>query len=150
MFKYSIDEFIASKQQEEADKLFDEMASCCELRYSKDIDDLFDKITFEYLDDFVKLIRLDKEIILIPAIPRNSSGYTAKRDLKRAFDILEKSWSDPLPYIEHSFPQSYNVPHGENYRHCYFVFVTKYREFEASEECVKYYLSRLNKLKVFL
>lgn len=150
MFKYSIDEFITSKQQEEADKLLDEMSSCCELRYSKDIDDLFGKATFEFLNEFVKLVKLDKEIIIIPAIPRNSSGYRAKMDLKKAFDALQKSWLDPLPYIEHSFSQSYNVPHGENFRHCYFVFVTKYREFEASEECVKYYLSRVNNLKAFL
>ncbi len=150
MFKYSIDEFIASKQQEQADKLLDEMSSCCELRYSKDIEDLFNKVTFEYLEQFVKVVKLDKESIIIPAIPRNSSGYRAKMDLKKAFDLLEKSWLDPLPYIEYSFPEDYHVPHGESYRHCYFVFVTKYREFKASEECVKHYLSRVNNLKVFL
>src|SRR5271163_3066411 len=111
MFKYSIDEFIASKQQESADKLFDEISSCCELRYSKDIEELFNKVTFEYLEQFVKVVKLDKETIVIPAIARNSSAYHAKMDLKKAFDALEKSWLDPLPYIEHSFPEDYHVPH---------------------------------------
>jgi hypothetical protein len=151
MFKWSADEFIASKQQEKADKLLEEICEHCVPQYSKDIEGLFEKVTFSYLEEFCSLVRNEfNERIIIAVIPRESSIYSAQRDLKRGFDALGKSWQDPLPYIEHSFPEDYVVPHGEDFRHCYFFFLTQYHEFEASEECVKHYLSRINRLKAFL
>lgn len=151
MFRYSLDSFIASKQQEEADKLIYELCENCEPRYSKKIEALFDKVTFGYLEEFHSLVKqISKEKIVIAAIPRNSILYSAQRDIKRGFEALDKSWKDPIPYIEHSFAEDYNCPHGDSFRHCFFFFFTQYHEFEASEECVAYHLKRINQLKAFL
>lgn len=151
MFRYSLDSFIASKQQEEADKLLYDLSESCEFRYSKTIESLFEKVTYGYLEEFYKLVKeTANERIIIAAVPRNGILWSAQRDLKRGFDALEKPWKDPLPYIEHSFAEDYNCPHGDSFRHCFFFFFTKYHEFEASEECVAYYLKRINQLKAFL
>jgi hypothetical protein len=108
MFKYSLDEFIAGKQREQADELFDELTNHSDLRYSESIEKLFDKVTYDYLEDFVRLVERDRrERIIIAAVPRTSIAYAAERDLKRGYDKLEKPWTDPIPYIEHSFPEEY-------------------------------------------
>lgn len=151
MFRYSLDSFIASKQQEEADELIDKLCESCNLQYSKKIESLFDKVTFGYLEEFHSIVKqTTKERIIIAAVPRNSIVYSAQRDIKRGFDALDKSWKDPIPYIEHSFAEDYNCPHGDSFRHCFFFFFTQYHEFEASEECVAYHLKRINQLKAFL
>jgi len=151
MFEWSIDEFIASKQREQADTLLDEICAVCSPQYSDEIDKLFGKVTYSYLEDFHKLVKDEfKEKICIAAIPRVSSSFAAHRDLKCGFNALDKSWKDPLPYVEHSFSEDYVISHGKSFQHCYFFFFTQYHEFKASEECVTYYLKRVNKLKAFL
>ena len=61
MFKYSLDEFIANKQKEQADELFDELTNHSDLHYSESIEKLFDKVTYDYLEDFVRLVKRDKK-----------------------------------------------------------------------------------------
>jgi hypothetical protein len=151
MFKYSSDSYIASTQQEKADRLIDELCGSYNLQYSKDIEALFDKATFAYLEEFHKLVKQTmNEKIVIACVPRSSILYTAQQDIKKGLEALEKPYGDGIPYIEHSFAEDYNCPHGDSFRHCFFFFFTKYHEFEASEECVKYYLKRVNQLKAFL
>lgn len=151
MFRFSKDEYIASKQQEEVDKLIDEICASASIQYSKDIDEMFKGVTYGYLEEFTKLVRNEfNEKITIVAIPRGSLLHMAQRDLKMGFEALDKSWKDPLPYIEHSFAEDYVCPHGPQFIHCFFFFFTQYHTFEGSEECVKYYLERINKLKAFL
>lgn len=151
MFRYSIDSFIASKQQEDADKLIFDLCEKVNLEYSKKIEPLFERVTFQYLEEFHQIIKQStNERIIIAAVPRTSSLWSAQQDMKRAFEALDKSWKDPIPYIEHSFAEDYECPHGDSFKHCFFFFFTKYHEFEASEQCVEYYLKRVNQLKAFL
>ncbi len=151
MFRYSSDSFIASKQREEADKLIEELCNSCNLQYSKPIEELFDRVTFAYLEEFHALVKQTmNEKIVIACVPRNTLLYNAQQDIKKGLEVLQKPWGDAIPYIEHSFAEDYNCPHGDSFRHCFFFFFTKYHEFEASEECVKYYLKRVNQLKAFL
>jgi hypothetical protein len=152
MFKWCSDEFIAPIQQERADKLLEEMCAHCIPEYSNDIDTLFEKVTtYSYLEDFHELIKNEfNEKIVMAAIPYDSGIYSAESSLKLGFTALDKSWKDPLPYVEHSFPADYVLPYSESFRHCFFFFFTQYHEFKGSEDCVKYYLSRVNRLKAFL
>jgi hypothetical protein len=154
MFRYSKDELIASKQQEEAVKLLDEIKASCTLEYSSLLEEEFNKskMTYDFMEDFAKLTQRHNEPIIFVVVPRNHSAYHSKMDLKRGFDKLDKPWSDPIPYIEYSFPEEYSArcPHGADYMHCYFFFMTKYHEAKGSEDCVKYYLNKVNQLRVFL
>jgi hypothetical protein len=154
MFRYSLDSFIASKQKEEADKVFESLGEKCTLIHSELLDTIFtnNRITYDYLESFVNIIKETKgEKITMVVIPRNSMSYRALRDMKYGFEAIDKSWRDPIPYIEHSFPEDYadRNPHGPDWMHCYICFFTKYHQASASEECVAYYLSKVNSMKAF-
>lgn len=151
MFRYSIDPLIFSKQKEEADNLLVEMKKHGDFQFSTEIEALFEKVTFDYLEEFVRLVREEmKEKIIIVAIPRQHGALLAKMDLDIGYTKSGRQQWDLIPYIEHSYPEDYVCPHGENWMHCYFFFFTQYSEFKDAEKCVTKYLSRLNRLKAFL
>lgn len=152
MFKYSIDEYIASEQKKQATQLITELKEKANLVYSPEIDLVLEKepFTFSYLEDLVSLSRECQNRIIVPAIPRNKRSSSAQFDMRQGFLISGKSWNDNIPYIEYSFPYDYSCPHGYDYYHVYLLFFTKCHDYEGSRDCVLYYLNKLSKLKVFV
>lgn len=152
MFRYSIDSFIASKQKEKALTLLEELMKYSTLKHCPEIEAEFDKNvrTYALLEELPPLsIQFDHPIVM-PVIPWDHGGHSAKMDLKKAYDKLIKSWRDPIPFIEFSFPNDYKCPHGESYKHVYIFFMTEYKNYDEAKDSVLFYLQKLNKLKVFL
>lgn len=152
MFRYSKDEFIASKQREAALILLEDVTKHSILEHSPKIEVLFDDYvkSIEFIEELVKISGKNNHPITIPVIPWNSSDWQAKRDLKTAYDKTGRSWQDTIPFIEFSFPEDYCNPHGPNYTHVYLTFFTPFKSFDGAEECTIYYLNKLSKLKAFI
>ena len=150
MFRYK-DDGLSIDEYRQARNLLYEFNKHGDYQYSQEIEKLFDKVTYQYLEDFVKLIREGQnERIIIVAIPRNHDARYGKMDLDIAYSKTQRQQWDEVPYIEHSFSEDYECPHGIDWMHCYFFFFTPYSEFKDAEGCVTQYLSRLNRLKAFL
>lgn len=152
MFKYSVDEYIASEQKQQATKLIKELKEKAPLVYSHEIEAACEKepFSFNYLQDLVDLTKACNDRIVVPSIPRTKENSSAQFDMRQGFLISGKSWTDTIPYIEYSFPYEYNCPHGYDYLNVYLLFFTKYHDYEGSRDCVLYYLNKLSKLKAFV
>lgn len=153
MFKYSVDALIASKQQEKAELLLKDLKKHINLNYSNTIQELFNKNvkSYEYLTELNKISSIKNDNIYMVCIPMNHTDWAAKNDFKRAFDKLDKkSWWDGIPYIEFAFPEDYVSTFGESYNNIYIGFITKFKEFNAVEDCVIHYVNKLNKLILFM
>lgn len=151
MFRLSKDDFIASKQREQADTLYQNILKKSSLIYSSQIESLFDKHvkSFSFVEELVKISGNDGHPITIPFVPWDSSEYQALRDLKIAYTKANRSWDDSIPFIEFSFPEEYDNPHGHYYTHNFVGFFTPFSNLDGAEECVIYYLKKLIKLKAF-
>lgn len=152
MFRYSIDEYIAAKQKEKADKVIEELQGKAKLVFSPEIDTFLNErqTTYSYLEDTSRVSKECNDRIIIVAIPRNNNYGGALFDLRQGFLLSGKSWKDTIPYTMHSFPDDYACPHGEEHRHVYLLFFTKYHEYEGSRDCILHYLNKLDKLKAFV
>lgn len=152
MFRYSIDEFIASKQQEKAVILLNEISKHSVLEHNFEIESLFDQHmrSYELLEELPKLALQFGERIVMPIITRDSSEYHAKMDLKRSYDKLGKSWQDTIPYIEFSFPEDYKCAYGDAFMNVYLFFFTVHRDGKVAGDSVIHYLKKLSNLKAFL
>ena len=152
MFKFSNDEFIASKQREQSLTLLEELMKSSILEHSPEIENFFDTHvrTYEILEELPNLGRQQKQPIIMVCIPWNASEWHAKMDLEEAYEKLKKSWKDTIPFIEFSFPSDYNCKHGQDYKHVYIFFFSKFNTLEGSRDCFLYYLNKLNNLKAFL
>src|ERR1700728_870739 len=144
MFRYK-DDLLSCDEYRQARDLLDELNKHGDYQYSQEIEKLFGKVTYQYLEDFVKLVREgQQQRIIIVAIPRNHDARLSKMDLDLGYSKMGRRQWDTLPYIEHSFPEDYECPHGDSWMHCYFFFFTEYAEFKDAENCVTQYLNRLN------
>jgi hypothetical protein len=154
MFRYSLDELIASKQKEDAAKLLTGMGQKCQLQHSPEIEDLLQECrvdSYWYLEGVHQLASDRKEEIVITTIFRdNNSIEQVQWDLKRGFDKLDKSWKEPLPYVECSFPESYVSPHGAKSCNVFILFFTKYHDYEGSRDCIIHYLRKFYNLRAFI
>lgn len=152
MFRFSKDEYIASKQREQGNDLFEKLIKKATFEHSPEIEKIFDKEVRSYalIEELFKLsVKFDHPIVM-PIITRDDSEYHAMMDIKKGFDSLHKSWFDVVPYIEFSFPDDYKCPHGDSFKHVFIFFFTQFKEFEGARDCVLHYLQRLTNLKVFL
>lgn len=151
MFRYSDDELIAGKQKEEATKLITDLSKKCVLVHSPELEKAFTdfKITYEFLHGVKEVADGRHENLVIIAIKRNHTADGAQWDLKKGFDKLEKSWKDPIPYIEHSFKEDYKSEYGDSMNHAFFFFFTKYHDYEGSRDCMLYYLEKFYNLRAF-
>jgi hypothetical protein len=152
MFRYSHDEFIASKQREQGYDLFEKLIKQATFEHSPEIEKIFDEQIRSYalIEKLFKMSRQFDHPIVMPIITRDSAEYSAMMDLKRGFNSLNKSWFDVIPYIEFSFPEDYNCPYGESFKHVFIFFFTQFKEFDGARDCVLYYLQKLLNLKAFL
>jgi hypothetical protein len=152
MFKFSKDEFIASKCQEKAVTLLESLLKHSVVEHCPEIEKFFDDNvkTYEFLEELPRLSIQHDHPIIMPCIPYNDSDYHAKMELKVGYDKLLKSWKDPIPFVEFSFPEDYQCKHGNEYKHVYIFFFTKFTKFDGARDCTLYYLNKLNNLKVFL
>jgi hypothetical protein len=152
MFRFSSDEFIASKAQEKALVLLEDLMKHSVLEHCPEIEEFFDKNirSYELLEELPKISIKHDNAIVMPCVPPTSSDYHAKMELKVGYDKLHKSWKETVPFIEFSFPLDYNCKHGQEYKHVYIFFFTQFKTFEGARDCTLYYLNKLNNLKVFL
>ncbi len=152
MFRYSVDEFIASKQQEKALILLEDLMKHAVLEHSPEIEKFFDEHvrSYDFLEELPSLSEKLGHPIVMVAIPWDSYSHRAQMDFKRAYDKLDKSWKDTVPFIEFSFPRDYNCKHGAEFMNVYIFFFNKFKQFEGSRDCTLYYLNKLNNLKAFL
>lgn len=155
MFKYSSDELIADQQLKQTDDIFLMLAKYSNPYYSEKIENIFSssRMTFEYLEDFAKLLEKNNQKVTMIITPRCEEyvkyGYP-KGDVDQGFLIQMKSRDDLVPYIEYSFHEGYNNPHGSHYNHCFFLFFTPHSSFEESEAYAAYWLKKITTLKAFL
>ena len=155
MFRYSTDELIADGQQKETDEIFLMLAKHANPYYSEKIDRVFSssKMTFEYLVDFAKLLEKNKQKVTLIVTPRCKEYIkygNPRGDVDQGFAAQNKSRDDLVPYIEYSFHEGYENPHGAHYNHCFFLFFTAHSSFEESEEYTRYWLKKITTLKAFL
>lgn len=152
MFRYSIDEFIASKQKEKSLGLLEELMKHSVLEHCPQIEKFFDENvrSYEFLEELPDICNKNDHPIVMPCIPRDGSEYHAKMELKVGYDKLLKSWRDPIPFIEFSFPENYKCKHGDEYKHVYIFFFTQFKGFDGARDGTLYYLNKLNNLKAFL
>jgi hypothetical protein len=152
MFRFSKDEYVASKQYEKSSELLEKLTQTITMEHSPIIEEVFDKRvrSYEILTELNKLsVQADYPIVM-PAIPYDHTAPLAKRDFKIAFDKLNKPWNSTIPFIEFSFPEDYICNHGESFRHVYFFFFTPFHDFDEAEHCVLRYLNKLDRLKAFI
>lgn len=155
MFNVNADEEIADKELKQTDEIFLMLARHCNPYYSEKIDQVFSssKMTFEYLVDFAKVLEKHKQKITLVITPRCEEYIKygdPKGDVDQGFAAQNKSRDDLVPYIEYSFPEGYENPHGSHYNHCFFLFFTTHSSFEESEEYCRYWLKKITTLKAFL
>lgn len=152
MFRFSKDEFIASRANEKAITLLENLLKHSVVEHCPEIEKFFDDNvkTYEYLEELPGISKKQGHPIVMPCIPYNSSDYHAKMELKVGYDALTKSWKDPIPFIEFSFPEDYKCKHGDEYKHVYIFFFTQFTKFDGARDCTLYYLNKLQNLKVFL
>src|SRR5574339_261092 len=143
MFRFSKDEFIASKHQEKALALLEDLMKHAVLEHCPELEEFCDQNvrSYEFLEELPGLARKHNQPIIMVCIPWNASDYRAKMDLKEAYDKLEKSWKDPIPFVEFSFPSDYNCKHGLDYKHVYIFFFTKFNKLDGAKEASLYYLN---------
>jgi hypothetical protein len=132
--------------------LLEEIMKHSVVEHCPEIEEFFDKNirSYELLEELPGLAKSHEQSIVMPCIPYNDMEFRAKKELKVAYDKLNKSWKDPIPFIEFSFPKDYKCKHGEDYRHVYIFFFTNYTKLDGAQECTLYYLNKLNSLKAFL
>jgi hypothetical protein len=151
MFKYSIDELIASKQKEAASSLLKELNGYYVLEHSLEIEKFFDENvpSYEFLEELPAICNINEHPIVMPCVPRDGSS-AFKSEMKIGYDKLLKTRFDPIPYIEFSFPEDYKCKFGLAYKHVYIFFFTQFKEYKEGCDSILFYLNKLNKLKVFL
>lgn len=153
MFKFSIDEFIASKQRENADKLIIDLYDKCVPHHSPEIEQVIEECKIDSYDAWVEINGLtvkgnQKRELVIVGLAHDYTADQSQWDLKQAFDKLDKPWKDPIPYIEHTFTDP--KPHGERMKHAFLFFFTPYHEYEASRDCTIYHIKKFHNLRAFL
>jgi len=154
MFKFSADEFLASKKQEKADELLDELRKEYKFEYSTLIDNLFtlaDVNSFQSLTNIVKLFTSDNQKLQLVALSYQHNYHHAMLDLQDEINALGMSKETmTIPYISWSFPDDYENPHGPEFQHVFFFFLTKYKEFKVAEECIAYYVDKFDRIGEFI
>jgi hypothetical protein len=157
MFKYSIDEYIASEQKNSAEKLLDGIRKKCRIQVSPELDEALTSYkmnSFGFLQEVHAVAEKCGEPIVFVAAERDN--YWPDRilaDFKTGFDKLDKPWADPLPYIEYSFSNRVKLSSsfGDRYlQHVFIFFFTKYHGFDGARDCMLYYLNKFNNLKAFV
>lgn len=153
MFRYSIDAYIADEQKKDAKQLIDGIGKKCIIQMSPELEQAFDDYkvnSYSYLESVQSVAnQCGEEMVIVACRRSNYSADQAQFQLKIGFDKLNKSWRDPLPYIEHSFGEEYNCPYGLNLKHAFFFFFTKYRDYEGSRDCMLHYLHKFYNLRAF-
>lgn len=153
MFKFSIDEFLASTQQEKADALIRDINKKCTLIYSPEIEATIAECHIDSYSAWAEINELtvkgakQKELVIV-GLAHDYTIESAQWDLKKGFDKLEKPWKDPIPYVAHTFDDP--KPYGERMRHAYLLFFTSYHEYEASRDCTIFHIKRFHNLRAFL
>ena len=161
MFRFSDDEFIANKQKEEATALLESLLKYVSIEHSPKIEKFFeDNVkTYEFLEELPSISTTNNDTTIMRLLPYDYSHESARVDLGEDFKKIQpkpcdggpKLWKEiTIPFIDFSFPSTYNCKYGEGYKHVYIFFLTNFTEFEQAQECMLYYLNKLNKLKVFL
>lgn len=161
MFRFSDDEFKANKQKEEATALLESLLKYFSIEHCPKIEKFFeDNVkTYEFLEELPQLSKINDDITIIRLLPYDYSHESARVDLSEDFKKVQptlcggrpKLWKEvTIPFIDFSFPSNYNCKYGESYKHVYILFLTNFTNFEQAQECMLYYLNKLNKLKAFL
>lgn len=156
MFKYSIDEYIASEQKNSGERLLEGICEKCSIQMSPELDAIITSYKmsgFGFLQEVCMIAEKCGEPLVFVASERDNYGSRVLSDFKRGFDKLDKPWKDTLPYIEYSFPNVVKMPSafGERYlQHVYLFFFTKYHGFDGARDCMLYYLNKINNLKAFV
>ena len=154
MFKFSQDELIASKQQEKADKLLEDLGKEYKFEYSQLIDNLFilaNVESFQSIINMVKLWTADNQKLQLLVLSYDHILLHAIDDLQIQINSLNMSKETmTIPYISLSFPPDYDNPHGPDFQHVFLFFVTKYKEFKVAEECIAYYVDKFDRIGEFV
>lgn len=157
MFKYSIDEYIASAQKNNGERLLEDICKKCSIQICPELDAAITSYkmhSFGFLQEVQVVAEKCGEPLVFVAVERDS-GYIdlILSDFKKGFDKLDKPWKDTLPYIEYSFPNVVKLSgaYGDSYlKHVFIFFFTKYHGFDGARDCMLYYLNKFAKLKAFL
>ena len=157
MFRYSIDEYIASEQKNSGERLLAEVCKKSSIQISPELDAAITRYkmsSFGFLQEVHSVAEKCGEPLVFVASERDN-GYPDRvlSDFKKGFDKLDKSWKDTIPYIEYSFPNRVTLSSAYGDRHLQHVFIfffTKYHGFDGSRDCMLYYLNKFNNLKAFV
>jgi len=155
MFRFSDDEFFVNKQKEIATSLLENLLKYFTIEHSPKIEKFFDDNvkTYEFLEELPNLSKKQNDPIIMPCITHVHNEVNARVDIGDACKKLFPSrlWKEiTIPFIEFSFPPDYDCKHGDSYKHIYIFFLTKFENFEETQDCVLHYLNKLNNLKAFL
>lgn len=113
MFKYSIDEYIASEQKNSGERLLEGICEKCSIQMSPELDAIITSYKmsgFGFLQEVCMIAEKCGEPLVFVASERDNYGSRVLSDFKRGFDKLDKPWKDTLPYIEYSFPNVVKMP----------------------------------------
>lgn len=126
--------------------IWDEIVDEYELIYSNILAETLYKInlTYEYLEDFIKVFKNIDQNICLAAINKELSKLTkrfAKEDINRLLNKYNKQCN--LYYISYTFPDDYYCSYGSGYKDVYLVFAGR------SEIEINNFLLKFNKLKAF-
>ncbi|CAB4196540.1 hypothetical protein UFOVP1290_60 [uncultured Caudovirales phage] len=122
------------------------------IKYSSQISLFFDSYvnSYEFLEELPNISKSLGCYIIMTAIPICHNSYHAEKDLQIAFDKLNKSKYDIIPFITFQFKKEYECKHGNEYKNIHIFFFTEESDYSKSETNIINCLNKLNKLKVFL
>lgn len=158
MFRWSIDEYIASEQKENAEKTLHSIEEKCKVQWSPEIEQAFEDLKINSYSQLMGINHMSKECkdeLVFVCIERDATGGRLF-DMKRGYDFFKdknKSWSDIIPYIEMSFPENVKMPDIYGARallHTYIFFFTQYHDYEGARDCTVNYLNKFHRLRAFL
>ena len=154
MFKYSIDEYLASEQKKEADAALITIQKSWDIRLSTEIDRLLldmKMTTYSSLEGITEISKKCKDPIVIAPVPRNIRDvFRAYKPVERGSLVVNRIQKGILPYTEFSLPSEFKCPYGYDFRNSFLLFVTKYPAYEAGRDCVMYFTKKFYNTKAFL
>ncbi len=136
----------------ETKPVLDQLKEKFNFRYSFRIGLFFNEYvtSYEFLEELPNISKSLNCRIIMPIIPIYHYDVFAATDLQVAFDKLNKSKDDIIPFITFQFKKEYECKYGEEYKNIHIFFFTEESDYSKSEMNTINCLNKLNKLKVFL